>query len=140
MPPQLADTTVDIDPTPEELAETAILAAEKVRLLDIEPRIAMLSFSNFGSVTHPQALKVKRAVEIVKERAPDTVRIMLTGNADLESAIKVVNEGNIFRFLTKPCPADILSKAVEDALGIRIKGMPITAEKVALALRKSRRP
>ena len=66
----LADTTVTIDPTAEELAETAILAAEKVRMLDIEPRIAMLSFSNFGSVNHPQAKKVRRAVEIVKERAP----------------------------------------------------------------------
>jgi len=69
----LADTTVTIDPTAEELAETAILAAEKVRMLDIEPRVAMLSFSNFGSVNHPQAKKVTRAVEIVKERAPELV-------------------------------------------------------------------
>lgn len=69
----LADTTVTIDPTAEELAETAILAAEKVRMLDIEPRVAMLSFSNFGSVDHPQSKKVRQAVEIVKERAPDLV-------------------------------------------------------------------
>src|ERR1022692_2024409 len=45
----------------------------------------------------------------VRKRAPDTVRIMLTGNADLEGAIRVVNEGNIFRFLTKPCPPDLLT-------------------------------
>jgi len=69
----LADTTVTIDPTAEELAETAILAAEKVRKLDIEPRVAMLSFSNFGSVNHPQSKKVRQAVEIVKERAPDLI-------------------------------------------------------------------
>ena len=69
----LADTTVTIDPTAEELAETAILAAEKVRMLDIEPRVAMLSFSNFGSVNHAQARKVRRAVEIVKERAPELI-------------------------------------------------------------------
>jgi len=69
----LADTTVTIDPTAEELAETAILAAEKVRMLDIEPRVAMLSFSNFGSVNHPQSKKVRQAVEIVKERAPDLI-------------------------------------------------------------------
>jgi malate dehydrogenase (oxaloacetate-decarboxylating)(NADP+) len=69
----LADTTVTIDPTAEELAEIAILSAQKVRMLDIEPRIAMLSFSNFGSVNHPQTKKVKRAVEIVKERAPDLI-------------------------------------------------------------------
>lgn len=52
----------------------------------------------------------------VKERAPDTVRIMLTGNADVEVAMGVVNEGNIFRFLTKPCPPDVLAKALNDGL------------------------
>jgi malate dehydrogenase (oxaloacetate-decarboxylating)(NADP+) len=66
----LADTTVDIEPSAEELAETAILTAEKVRLLDIVPRIAMLSFANFGSVDHPLVAKVKKAVALVKERAP----------------------------------------------------------------------
>ena len=52
----------------------------------------------------------------VKERAPDTVRVMLTGNADVEVAMRVVNEGNIFRFLTKPCAPEVLAKAIEDAL------------------------
>ncbi len=51
----------------------------------------------------------------VKQRAPDTVRIMLSGNFDLEAAIRVVNEGSIFRFLTKPCPVEILSKTLADA-------------------------
>ncbi len=80
----LADTTVTIDPTAEELAETAILAADKVRMLDIEPRIAMLSFSNFGSVNHPQARKVRRAVEIVKERAPE---LMVEGEMQADTAV-----------------------------------------------------
>ncbi|BCS53023.1 NADP-dependent malic enzyme [Geobacter sp. SVR] len=80
----LADTTVTIDPTAEELAETAILAAEKVRMLDIEPRVAMLSFSNFGSVDHPQTRKVKRAVEIVKERAPD---LIVEGEMQADTAV-----------------------------------------------------
>ncbi|MBT0665861.1 NADP-dependent malic enzyme [Geobacter pelophilus] len=66
----LADTTVDIDPTAEELAETAILAAEKAKMLEFEPKVAMLSFSNFGSVLHPDTVKVKKAVEIVKQKAP----------------------------------------------------------------------
>ncbi len=52
----------------------------------------------------------------VRQRTPDTVRIMLTGNVDLEQAVRVVNEGNIFRFLIKPCPQEILTKALEDAL------------------------
>jgi len=80
----LADTTVTIDPTAEELAETAILAAEKVRMLDIEPRVAMLSFSNFGSVNHPQAIKVQRAVEIIKERSPDLV---IEGEMQADTAV-----------------------------------------------------
>ncbi|HEY9510260.1 MAG TPA: HD domain-containing phosphohydrolase [Verrucomicrobiae bacterium] len=52
----------------------------------------------------------------VRQRVPDTVRIMLTGNVDLEHAVRVVNEGSIFRFLIKPCPQEVLSKALEDGL------------------------
>ncbi|MGA2748663.1 MAG: HD domain-containing phosphohydrolase [Verrucomicrobiota bacterium] len=51
----------------------------------------------------------------VREKSPNTVRMMLTGNADLESVIHLVNESNIFRFLTKPCPPEVLAKALEDA-------------------------
>jgi response regulator RpfG family c-di-GMP phosphodiesterase len=52
----------------------------------------------------------------VKEISPDTIRMMLTGHADLSTAIDAVNEGNIFRFLTKPCPVDALVKAIENGL------------------------
>lgn len=52
----------------------------------------------------------------VKERAPDSVRMMLTGNNDLGTAMQAVNEGNIFRFLTKPCPPETLAKALEAGL------------------------
>jgi malate dehydrogenase (oxaloacetate-decarboxylating)(NADP+) len=65
-----ADTTVNIDPDPETLAEIALLTARLAQSFEIEPRIAMLSFSNFGSVRHPRADKVRRAVEILSERAP----------------------------------------------------------------------
>ena len=67
----IADATVNIDPTAEELAEIAILTARKVRQFDIEPKIAMLSFSNFGSTKHPLAEKVRRAVKIIHQRAPE---------------------------------------------------------------------
>ena len=66
----LADTTVNIDPDPEELAEIALLTVEFARRFGVVPRVAMLSFSNFGSNSHPSARKVRRAVEIVTERAP----------------------------------------------------------------------
>jgi DNA-binding NtrC family response regulator len=52
----------------------------------------------------------------VKQLTPDTVRLMLTGQADLNATIDAVNEGNIFRFLTKPCSAEVLAGALESAL------------------------
>ena len=61
--------------------------------------------------------------------APDTVRILLTGQSDLNSAIAAVNEGQIFRFLSKPCPAPILIKTLESAVE---QNRLITAEKVLL--------
>ncbi|HEX6040314.1 NADP-dependent malic enzyme [Longimicrobium sp.] len=65
-----ADTTVNIDPDAGTLAETALLAADFVRRLGLVPRVAMLSFSNFGSVRSPQSDKVRAAAELVKQRAP----------------------------------------------------------------------
>lgn len=53
----------------------------------------------------------------VRELAPDTVRMMLTGYAEVETAIQAVNEGNVFRFLTKPCDLDTLARALEMGLG-----------------------
>lgn len=69
----LADTTVNIEPTAIDLADIAICCAEEARYFDIEPRVAMLSFSNFGSNNHPFAQKVREAVSLVKERRPDIV-------------------------------------------------------------------
>ncbi|MEE4312333.1 MAG: NADP-dependent malic enzyme [candidate division KSB1 bacterium] len=79
-----ADTTVNIDPTAEDLADIALLTAETVKRFDIEPRIAMLSFSNFGSVEHPLSIKVKRATEIVKEKKPD---LMVDGEMQADTAV-----------------------------------------------------
>lgn len=68
-----ADTTVNIDPSAKELAEIAILTAHEVLNFDIQPRVAMLSFSNFGSADHPLTNKVRKATEMIKELAPDLV-------------------------------------------------------------------
>jgi len=68
-----ADTTVTIEPTAEELAETAILTAEVARGFDIEPKVAMLSFSNFGSSNHPLVSKVQKATALVKQQDPTLV-------------------------------------------------------------------
>jgi len=67
------DTTVNIDPTAEQLAQIAYSAGRIVRTFGIEPKIAMLSFSNFGSVRHPEAEKVARAVQLLRERDPSLI-------------------------------------------------------------------
>ncbi len=67
------DTTVNIDPTAEQLAQIAISAAGLVTNFGQVPKVAMLSFSNFGSVKHPEAEKMARAVQLLRERRPQLV-------------------------------------------------------------------
>lgn len=67
------DTTVVIDPTAEQIAQIAFAASRLTRTLGITPRVAMLSFSNFGSVAHPDAAKMARAAQLLKERDPTLV-------------------------------------------------------------------
>ena len=69
----LADTMVNIEPSAEDLAEIALVTADFARSLDIEPRVALLSFSNFGANSHPAARKVRRAAHLCREMAPDLV-------------------------------------------------------------------
>jgi len=79
-----ADTMVNIQPTSEELAEIAVLAADTARVFDIEPRVAMLSFSSFGSVRHPLAERVAKAVDIVRRMRPELV---IDGEMHLDTAV-----------------------------------------------------
>ncbi|NIR47365.1 NADP-dependent malic enzyme [candidate division KSB1 bacterium] len=79
-----ADATVNIEPTAEDLAEIALLCAKEVRRFDVEPRIAMLSFSNFGSTRHPLAEKVRQATEIVKNKMPE---LIIDGEMQADTAV-----------------------------------------------------
>ncbi|NBT58656.1 phosphotransacetylase [bacterium] len=87
----LADTTVNIEPNASDLADIAICAAEEARFFDVEPKVAMLSFSNFGSNNHPLALKVREAVRLIKLRRPD---IVVDGEMQSDTAVvpEIVNE------------------------------------------------
>jgi malate dehydrogenase (oxaloacetate-decarboxylating)(NADP+) len=78
------DATVNIEPTAEDLAEIACLAADFAKQLEIEPRVAFLSFSNFGSAPHPLSNKVRRAVELIKSRRPD---ILADGEMQADTAV-----------------------------------------------------
>jgi len=69
----LADTTVNFNPTAEELAEITLLVAKQVKHFNIVPKIAMLSYSNFGSSNSPEANLVREAREIVKRKEPTLI-------------------------------------------------------------------
>jgi malate dehydrogenase (oxaloacetate-decarboxylating)(NADP+) len=69
----LADTTVNISPTAEELADITLLVAREVRNFNMEPRVAMLSYSNFGSSDTPEARLVAEASKIVKQKNPSLI-------------------------------------------------------------------
>jgi len=78
------DATVNIEPTAEQLAEIACLAADFARKIELEPRVAFLSFSNFGSIDHPLVEKVRKAVELVKARRPD---LKVDGEMQADTAV-----------------------------------------------------
>ena len=69
----ISDATVNIEPDAEDLADIALLTAEKALYMNVVPRVAMLSFSNFGSTQHPLTEKVRKAVEIIRKKAPNLV-------------------------------------------------------------------
>jgi len=68
-----ADTTVNMNPSAEELAEITVLVAQAVQNLNIEPKIAMLSYANFGSAEGDDACKVREAVKILHEKHPNLI-------------------------------------------------------------------
>ncbi len=80
----LADTTVNIDPDAEQLAEIAAQTAETARRFNLEPRIAMISFSNFGSTIDKNSQKVADAVQILKRRRPD---LIVEGEMQADTAV-----------------------------------------------------
>ncbi|MCB0101834.1 MAG: NADP-dependent malic enzyme [Anaerolineales bacterium] len=78
------DATVNIDPTAEDLAEIAILAADFAKKIEIDPHVAFLSFSNFGSTPHPLSDKVRKAVSMVHARRPD---LRVDGEMQADTAV-----------------------------------------------------
>ena len=80
----LADCTVNIQPSSEDLAEIAICAADTACRFDVEPRVALLSYSNFGSSRHESSDRVRRAVEIIHSKRPD---ILVDGEMQADTAV-----------------------------------------------------
>jgi len=100
-----ADATVNVNPTAEQLAEIAISASDTVQTFDIVPKVAMLSFSNFGSSPYPESLKVKEAVSIIKKLRPS---LMVDGEMQADTAVvpQIIEEN--FPFSTLKGGANVL--------------------------------
>ena len=101
----LADTTVNIDPDATALADIAILSAKMVAELGITPKVAMVSFSNFGSARHPEARKVAHAVELVKGRMPE---LEIDGEMQADTAVDPKKLHDIYPFSSLTSAANIL--------------------------------
>src|SRR5207244_8188573 len=76
--------TVSTDPSAQDLAQLAATPAETAQRFNLDPRIAMISFSNFGSTSHRESEKVRDAVRILKERRPD---LMVEGEMQADTAV-----------------------------------------------------
>ncbi len=100
-----ADTTVNIDPDAEALAEIALLSARFVKELGLVPRIGMISFSNFGSARHPESEKVARAVRIVHERDPE---LEVDGEMQADTAVDPRKLAHIYPFSQLSHSANVL--------------------------------
>ena len=104
--------------------ETAESGQEAVKLLESSgPYAVVISDMRMPGMDGIELLKR------VKTASPDTVRIMLTGNADMQTAIEAINEGSIFRFLIKPCNKETMARTITAAL---VQYRLITAEKQLL--------
>lgn len=91
----LADTSINIDPNAEELAEIAQMTANVAKTFGFKPVMALLSYANFGSSNHPNAQKVRKAVEILHERDPDLV---VDGEIQTDFALDPELSNNNFPF------------------------------------------
>jgi len=101
----LADTTVNIDPSPEDLAEIAMLAARRAQRLGIVPRVALLSFSNFGSARNPDSERVTRAAEICSKLDPG---LIVDGEMQADTALDPDISEEFFPFSRLQSEANVL--------------------------------
>ncbi len=91
----IADTYVNADPTAEQVAEIACLAADEIRRFGITPKVALLSHSSFGSSSHPQAKKMQYALALIRAREPDLeVEGEMHGDAALSERIRLAHFPN----------------------------------------------
>ncbi len=125
----LTDPTVNIDPTAAELADIAVMAADRAGEFDIQPRVALLSFSNFGSTSHPRSNKVAEATEIVKSRRPD---LMVDGEMMADVALAPMMRKNDYPFSSLIGEANVLVFPSLEAANVAYKLLAHLGRAVAI--------
>jgi malate dehydrogenase (oxaloacetate-decarboxylating)(NADP+) len=120
-----SDCTVNVNPSAEELSEIAILTSDYVKELGITPKMAMLSFSNFGSARYPESNKVAQATRLIKEKRPD---IVVDGEMQASTALDEDFLREIFPFSALQEKANVLIFPTLDAGNIAYKLLDKLAE------------
>ena len=120
----LVDTAVNLDPTAEQVAEITVLAAEQLRRLGIAPRAALVSHSNFGSSDAPSAVKMREALALIRQLAPD---LEVDGEMHADCAVDDAIRKSIMPFSTLTGDANLLVCPTLDAANISYNLLKATA-------------
>ena len=120
----MVDTHVNLDPTAEQIAEITVLAAEQLRRLGIEPAVALVSHSNFGSFNTPSALKMRAALELIRAQAP---QLEVDGEMHADCAVDDAMRRALMPFSTLTRPANLIVCPNIDSANIAYNLLKATA-------------
>ena len=120
----LVDTMVNLDPTAEQIAEITVLAAEQLKRLGIVPRVALVSHSNFGSSDAPSAVKMRNALSLVRQLAPE---LEVDGEMHADGAVDDAIRKSIMPFSSLTGDANLLVCPTLDAANISYNLLKATA-------------
>lgn len=124
-----ADTNVTYEPTAEEIAEMAILAAEEVRRFGIKAKVGLISHSNFGESVYPSAVKMREAYDLLKEREPD---MEIEGEMHADAALSTFIRNRIFPDSDLRGPANLLIMPSVDAAHIAFTTAKVLTEGLSI--------
>ncbi len=120
----MVDTHVNLDPTAEQIAEITVLAAEQLRRLGIEPAVALVSHSNFGSFNTPSALKMRAALELIRAQAP---QLEIDGEMHADCAVDDAMRRGLMPFSTLTRQANLIVCPNIDSANIAYNLLKATA-------------
>ncbi|MGO1077676.1 NADP-dependent malic enzyme [Inquilinus sp. CA228] len=125
----LADTYITPDPTPEQIAETTLLAAEEIRRLGIVPKVALLSHSNFGTMDGPSPVKMRHALSLIREQAP---ALEVEGEMHADAALSEEVRQRIFPDSKLTGSANLLVLPSLDAANIAFNMLKVLGEAISI--------